>query len=63
MTTLVVITSPDTNMHRIRVRKIEAGHVTEEHILQPGQSTSLHVWGVAGAKIEIDETMIKDVGV
>ena len=63
MTTLIVITSPDTNMHRVRVRKTDGGHVTEEHILQPGQSTSLHVWGMAGGKIEIEETMIKDVGV
>ena len=61
MTSLVVITSPDTNSHRIRVRKLDGGKIVDERILQPGQSTDLHVWGVAGGKIEIDEVMIKQV--
>lgn len=55
MTTEIVIMSPDHNMHPVEVQKIQDDKVTERHILNPGQSTTVTVW--KGVKIIAQEIL------
>lgn len=59
MTTLVVITSPISNVHRVRVELKQGGRVTAEELLDPGQSADMHVWGLN--EIVVTETMEKSL--